>query len=431
MIHKIRITLLLSFLLFSFTNIKAQMHCRSTLGGHLTPFHKEVPLLWAVEGTMAPGIMTSPTTGEDPAKLSGGMLIGALDYTVKKHTFYIEGGYKHWENSELTDDVTESSRHLGMRQTFYGFKGDKTDIKLGLHETKLGNYFLIDERILGASLDQEMGAFTLNARAGTVMEMFARMGRFCGNRHLYNLITDNFTENIGENGGETNLAGFVINWNPNYEKPKETNNEDEFSEFNEFNSSDDFGDKKNKLVSNVGLIVYDEFGKEIPDNKLYLGSIIDFNLPAKFGFQTEAVYQDMNSHNTLAYIAALNRNVTWKSGSHTKMEVAYIGKHDIDEEAIFQPLFSNMFLGEIMRLDATDFPLWKASINHNFQGKLKFNIGLKGVGQIEENKTSEIDLEFGMKLFNHVKITPIFSWVNSQALEEDIYMGRLELRVAF
>jgi len=431
MIQKIRITLLLSILLFGFTNINAQMHCRSTLGGHLTPFHKKVPLLWAVEGTMAPGIMTSPITGEDPAMLNGGMLIGALDFTTKKHTFYVEGGYKNWKNSELTQPVTEFSKHLGMRQAFYGYNGDKTNIKLGLHETKLGNYFLIDERILGASLDQEIGAFTLNARAGTVMDMFARMGRFCGNRHLYNLITNDFTENIGEKGGETNLAGFVINWNPNYKKPIETNNVDEFSEFDEFSNSDDFGDKKSKLVANVGLIVYDEFGKIIPDNKLYLGSIIDFNLPAKFGFQTGAVYQNMNLNNTFVYIAALNRNVTWKSGSLTKMEVAYIGKYNIDNDAVFQPLFSNMFLGEIMRLDATDFPLWKASINHNFPGKLKFNIGLKGVGQIEANKTSEIDLEFGMKLFNHAKITTIFSWVGSQALQEDIYMGRLELRIAF
>ena len=43
----------------------SQMDCRSTLGAHLTPFHKDVPILWAIEGTMAPGIMTSPYNDTD------------------------------------------------------------------------------------------------------------------------------------------------------------------------------------------------------------------------------------------------------------------------------------------------------------------------------------------------------------------------------
>ena len=430
-ITKLKGILLLSLFAISFTNTSAQMHCRSTLGGHLTPFHKKVPLLWAIEGTMAPGIMTSPINGKKPAMLNGGMLIGALDFTVKKHTFYIEGGYKNWKNSELTQPVSELSRHLGMRQAFYGFKSEKTDIKLGLHETKLGNYFLIDERIMGVSIDQKLGAFNVNARAGTVMDMFARMGRFCGNRHLYSLITNDFTERIGEKAGETNLAGFVLNWNPNYKKPTKVESDDEFGEFDEFNDSGEFGDNKKKLISNIGIILYNEFGKIIPDNKLYTGSLIDFNLPANFSFQTGAVYQNMNLNNTLVYITTLKRSVTWKSGSYSNMGIGYIGKYNINEDAIFQPLFSNMFLGEIMRLDATDFPLWKASLNHHFPGKLKFHVGLKAVGQIEANETSEINFEAGFKLLKHAKISTILSRVQTNALENDIYMARVEIRIAF
>jgi hypothetical protein len=407
------------------------MHCRSTLGGHLTPFHKKFPLLWAVEGTMAPGIMTSSSPNTDPAMLNGGMLIGALDFTVKKHTFYVEGGYKNWKNSALTESFKRNSRHVGMRQVFYGFRNEKTDFKLGLHETKLGNYFLIDERILGASLNQKMGAFTLNARGGTVLKNFARMGHFCSNRHLYNLITSNYTEKIGKKGGETNLAGFALNWNPNYKKTKASDSDDEFGEFDEFSDSGEFSDDKKKPISNIGIIVYDEFGKIIPDNKLYLGALVDFNLPAKFEFQTGAVYQNMNLNNTLVYMGTLKRSVTWKSGAYTKMGAGYIGKYNIDDNALFQPLFSNMFLGEVMRLDATDFPLWKASLSHHFPGKYKIHVALKGVGQIEGNETSEIDFEAGIKLFKHIKMTGILSRVETLALPDDIYMARLEVRVAF
>jgi len=294
----------------------------------------------------------------------------------------------------------------------------------------LGNYFLVDERILGASIDQKAGAFNINFRGGTVLKNFARMGQFCANRHLYNLIKSDYTENIGKKAGETNLAGVVVNWDPNYQRPAGGDSEDEFGEFSDMESGGEFGGKTN-FVSNVGFLVYDEFGKIIPDNKLYLGSLVDFNLPAKFTFQTGGVYQNMNYNNALVYILNLGRSVTWGSGAYTKFNAAYIGKYNIDENALFQPLFSNMFLGEVMRMDAVDFPLWKATVKHNFPGKIKFDVALKAVGQVEGNKTNEFDIESSLRLWNHVKLTGILSRVDTQALPEVVYMARLEVRVAF
>lgn len=410
-------------------NVKGQMHCRSILGSHLTPVKEEVPLLWAIEGTMAPGVMSS-VGEEDNAKLNGGMVIGALDYSFSvNHSFYAEGGYKNWINSELSQPVKEFSQHLGMRQLFYNYRNEKTDIKVGLHEMKLGDYYLVDERVIGLGIDRELGAFTLNVRVGTVTDNFARMGRFCGNRHLYGLITNDFTERIGEKPGETNLGGFVLNWNPNYTKPQEQ--EDEFGEFEEFSSEGEFGKEQREWVSNVGFIFYSEFGKIIPEAKLFFGSVVDLNLPAQFTLQTGGVYQNMKNHNSFVYTANLGKNLGWKSGDNSEFGVAYIGKQEIDENAIFQPVFSNLFLGEIMRLDATDFPLWQASVKHRFAGNINFHAGIKAVGQIEGNETSEVDLELGAKLFNHSKITAILSRVETQALEDNILMGRLEMRVAF
>ena len=423
-----KIFTLLLISLFAFT-ANAQMECRSTLGGHLTPFHKNVPILWAVEGTMAPGIMTDFET--DPAKLNGGMVLAALDFTfLKKSNFYFEGGYKMWNNSAIPTPADDKSKHIGMRQVFYSFTGETTKIMLGLHEMKLGDYLLIDERVLGMSFDQEINAFSFNFRTGTVMQNFARMGQFCGNKHLYNIIdssANTYTENIGKKPGETNLVGLTINWNPSYSK-KADESEDEFSEFDEFSETED---SKDPFVDNVGLVLYAEFGKIIPDPKIYVGSLIDFNLPLKMKLQTGSIFQSMTDNNALVYIAKLNRGIMWNSGGNTQIGGAYIGKYEIDDNALFQPLFSNLFVGEIMRLDAVDFPLWQASIKHNFTGKLKFHVGFKAVGQIYDNQTFEMDLEAGLKLFKHIKITTIFSRVQNNALQNDIYMGRLELRVAF
>ena len=456
--------IIVGFFVLNLNTANAQMDCRSTLGAHLTPFKKDGNFLWAVEGTMAPGIMTSPFDSLDNTRLNGGMLLAALDFGFgkKKSHIYLEGGFKNWQNSEFVDDNSEkNSKHLGMRQAFYSYTTENFKLKLGLHEARMGDFFLIDERVLGASVDKEIGAFTLNARLGTVNKSFARMGKFCANRHLYGLINNgNYTENIGKKLGETNLAGFVINWDPHYSKPEisntnsdefsDTNTDDEFSEttdefhenhdFNEFGNSDEFSEEepskqKQKIsLTNIGLIVYDEFGAEkyIPDNKFYTGALFDFNLPFGFFIQTGGIYQNMLHQNTFVYIAKFGKSKTWDNASLTKISGAYIGKADIDDNATFQPLFSNLFIGEVMRMDAAQFPLWQAMIKHRFPGKMKIHIAAKFVGQIEDAKINEQDLELGFMAFkNHLKITLIGSHVQTLALPNDFTMFRVEARLAF
>ena len=449
-------------ILISTFSASAQMDCRSTLGAHLTPFKKDGTILWAIEGTMAPGIMSSPYDSLENTKLNGGMVLAALDFGFmqNKSHIYIEGGYKNWQNSDFVDkSKLTDSKHFGMRQAFYSFSNKKTKIKVGLHETRLGDFFLIDERILGASVDQEIGAFTVNVRGGTVNKSFARMGKFCSNRHLYSIINPDFTEKIGDKVGETNLAGFAINWNPHHvkEKPQNnstdeftdsnndefSNNDDEFHEnhdFNEFGGSDEFADtqeakSKQKIsLKNVGFIVYDEFGSEkyIPENKLYTGALVDLDLPFGFFMQTGAVYQNMLNNNALVYIAKLGKSQSWNNGSLTKISGAYIGKYNIDDNAIFQPLFSNLFIGEVVRMDAPNFPLWQAAVKHRFPGKMKFHIAIKAVGELENAKTNEQDIEFGFLAFKkHLKATIIGSRIESLAFDNDVIMARIELRLAF
>ena len=148
--------------------------------------------------------------------------------------------------------------------------------------------------------------------------------------------------------------------------------------------------------------------------------------------QTGAVYQDMKDNNTLVYIGKLGKNQSWNNGSLTKISGAYIGKYNIDDNAIFQPLFSNLFLGEVVRMDAPNFPLWQAAIKHHFPNKMKFHVALKAVGELENAKTNEQDIEFGFLAFkNHLKTTLIGSRITSGVFSNDVYMARVELRLAF
>ncbi len=451
-------TIFIVVILFIFSNsiVNAQMECRSMIGAHLTPFGKNIPVSWAIEGTMSPGFMTSAYDNKDNAMLNGGMLLGALEFNLSENNnIYIEGGYKNWKNSALVNDKKLKNRHFGVRQFFYSYSTENFKVKFGLHETRLGNFFLVDERVLGGSMDRELGAFNLHVRAGTVLKNFARMGQFCSNRHLYGVIHSNYTERIGEKIGETNMAGFVIDWNPYYkEDEKLSGNDDEFADsgdefsdnstdefhtnhdFNEFGDKNmnEFNEENSSFVklSNIGFIIYDEFGKIIPDNKLYIGSLFDFALPSNFILQTGPVFQSMPDNNAVVFIAKLGRSVSWVNASNTKFTLAYIGKYDIDENAIFQPLFSNLFLGEIMRMDAPDFPLWQAAVKHNFANKIKLHIALKAVGQINTPYTNEQNIEVGVLVFNnHLKTTLIGSRVQTDALPNSFYTVRLETRLAF
>jgi len=462
-------TLILAIVLLSSTFVKAQMECRSTLGAHLSPLYKEAPLSWAVEGTVAPGFMTSPYDTAKNAILNGGMFLGALNYSFNdNNSFYIEGGFKNWTNSALvTDNSSEKNkgRHFGMRQIFYSYSGESTKFKIGLHESRMGDFFLLDERILGGSFDKELNAFKIGLRAGTVSKGFARMGKFCSNRHLYGLIHPDYTENIGEKIGQTNLTGIFVNWDPHYKKPQNQENTDEFSntddgefsntsddefssntdefhenhDFNESTNNNEFSNIEEKKkafvsISNLGFILYDEFGDNsyIPDNKLYTGVLVDFKFSNGFFLQTGPIYQNMKNNNAVVYIAKLGKSKVWNNASQTKISGAFIGKYNIDKDAIFQPLFSNLFLGEIMRMDVADFPLWQASIKHRFPGKLKFHIALKSVGQIEDPHTNEQNIEFGLfALKKHLKVTLVGSSVQTKLLPNRFYTARLELRLAF
>ena len=410
----------------------AQMECRSTLGAHLTPFYKEVPILWAIEGTMAPGIMTSPYNSTDFTKLNGGMILAALDFTIaKKHNLYLEGGYKNWITSDFVpDEETHSARHFGMRQVFYSYGSESFNVKAGLHETKLGSFPIVDERVLGVSIDKNMGAFELNLRGGTVMKNFARMGVFCSNRHLYGIISPNYTENLGKKPGDTNFAGMTINWVPD-KKQSQSRLEESDNSFDEFSNP---AQNQSFKFTNIQVLVYDEFGREnrIPDNKFYIGAFADIGIPYGLTVKTGTVYQNLKENNSLVYIADFGKMLTWQNGSATKLNIAYLGKLDISDNSIYQPLFSNLFLGEIMRLDVFDFPLWTAEINHKFHSKLKFHTGIKMIGQIENQHTNEQDLEIGLTtLKNHLKITLIGSRVHTMLTPEDFYMIRTEIRLAF
>ena len=475
------IIIFITVLSLQMNTASAQPECRSMLGAHLTPFHKKIPLSWAIEETFAQGWMTD-------RNITNNLLYLGLDFTHKSHNVYFEGGAKMWRNSlgkygnnskPIKFSPLDRGK-LGLRESYYMFSHKSTNLILGLHTTTLDDYFLVDERAIGIDFTQKFGAFGINANLSTVMEDFTKMGNYCTVKYIYNTIKSKNDPYIGETFGETNFASLVLTWTPSqkgtwkndtedfnefeeFDENKvdefeefDENKEDEFDEFNEdefevfdenkeaefeeFDEFDEFEEtnedelekpkKKNVSINKYGLVLYEEFGDSVAFNKHYFGFLIGFNLPWKATLEVEALDQLIENEHTIGYFLRLKKNFMWKPGI-TSLNITYTGKYPNNDNSTFYPGYSNLFMGEIMRLDVWDMPMISASLKQDFNSKYIPHFRIKFTEQLKYPNTGAIDLELGMKFLKHCKLTAIFSRIHSKALTEINYMARFELRIAF
>ncbi|MBK8806506.1 MAG: hypothetical protein IPO21_07640 [Bacteroidales bacterium] len=130
-------------------------------------------------------------------------------------------------------------------------------------------------------------------------------------------------------------------------------------------------------------------------------------------------------------MAEAERNFTWKNSSNSGIGAKYYNLIGFDTDASFLASFTNLFIGEVMRLDAIDLPLFAVYAEHTGKSKVKPFVKLQHVMQTQSSKIQETDLEIGIKhLTKHIRCTGIFSRIATSALSEDYYMARIELRMA-
>lgn len=431
------ILLVYSFQMFS------QVDCRTILGSNLRSISKS-PFSWGLELSGSIGAMSD-------REIANGQIYTGLDFTKSHHQFYFEGAYKNWYNSAKNPDgedpgtsYTEFNRpkatNLGFRELFYQYKNNSDHIKLGVQTYKTPDNFLLNERILGFSGNKTLGIFNATGALGTVTNKISRFGDVCGNRHIYNILHRSQFNFTGDKPGETNFGTIFINWKKGAETKKsksEVKSNDEFSEFGQFdefsNPSDENIKEKKPIISadKAGIFFYEEFGSGFHEYKYYSGVYAEFELPMQSVLELQLIDQYILNDHSVTYRIKLEKEKFWKKGSNTKMAISYLSKINIDKEAHFYPAFSNMFLGEVMRMDAIDLPLIYATVKHSFKSKYKIYTQLNAVTQLNANKSKEIDLQTGIKISDHFLLTTIFSYMNSVLLEKEQWMARLEARYAF
>ncbi len=353
--------------------LKAQWECPSRLGGSLKPFGQS-NLMWAGEA-----ITTGGFIGNEG--LTNGMLFGGLDYSVNNHTLYVEGGFKSWYR--LGGDRSDNGLYsFGLREAFYRNTGNNHTLTVGLHSAKSDDYYLLNERIVGANYRISLGKVELNAIGGSVLKDFARNGTFCTLGYLYNIIPGRQRAILGSDFGQTNLSMLTLTYKPS--SGKKLNDE--------FSSGDGLGTTaKPSFLSlkSAGAVLYHEFGSWINDKTLLSGLYAEVSLGG-VSIKPEVLLQSSKSNNALIYSLMADKQFTWSNGQMTKLFVRYVGMKKIDSTAVAGNSFSNVFAGEVLRLDALDMPFLQVGMKHSFPA-IKTSVKLQAAMQLAKGTGYSID----------------------------------------
>lgn len=439
--------LLIIFIMINWS-AHAQPDCRSTLGAHNKPIgHTDVS--WAFEGAVAGAVMND-------RYIANTSLYSALGYQFGKSNFYFEGAYKNWYNSASNPDGVDRDSsmidynkptryHWGLRELHYKFQLDDFTIKAGVQGLKSKDYFLFDERMLGVLAEKYFGAFNISGSVGSVSQRIARFQDVCGNRHVYNIIHRSQFNFVSDNLWESNYGAMFLTWNPRSGMAAENEedvelSDDEFGSFDEFSTDDfsndefvddEFSRKRNGAkVEEAGLFFYEEFGSGFHEYKYYSGAYASFTFWTQLNLKVEFVDQYIYNDHALAYFAEAEKVQSWSNGASTQLQLGYLGVINISEEAHFYPAFTNLFLGEVMRMDAIDLPLVYGSVKHVLPGKWKWNVQLNGAAQLQSYQSKELDLVLDFKPIKNIRISGIGSVMSSELLESTYWMAKLEVRIA-
>jgi hypothetical protein len=470
--------------------VAAQPDCRSVLGAQLKPLTRESPISWAGELATIPVYMDDRYANN--TMLFGGIDFTSRS---KAHEFYFEGGVKRstvdssghgataipvptesstvihtpvgtgtgsgtttgsgsgkpasagtgtetgtsssGTSSGTTVSTDESSSikpatqtKYGWRELFYQYKAEGTRVRAGLSTTRLGDYFLVNERVLGLSYSQQFAQATVSATAGSIGE-FARMTDFCGTKRLTNLVDKEKYETVSEDFGDTNMLGSVVTWN--LQRPATAQTAPKVGA-DEFALTDDLAPRRSPSgwsLSTVGLLAYHESDRRTAERRTWMGALAQVDLSMGWSLKAQGMYQDGHADALILYGLA-EKEFFWTNASNTSVHVGYFGKYNIGGPATFEASFSNLFKGEIMRLDAIDIPLVFAGVRHNFASRRKLYMQLQGVEQLQVENMKEVDLEIGADFFKRLRVVAIGSYIYSRATKDrENLVGKMEIRLGF
>lgn len=254
------------------------------------------------------------------------------------------------------EDNTSNYLLFGLREAYYKYNSEKNTLTVGLQTMKSDDDYLLNERVAGVNYGLTAGSFKLNLLGGSVMKEFARNGTFCTVGYLYNIVGGRERSVLGNDFGQTNMAMLSLAYSP---AAKESGDE--------FSSDGLTGNNKKTFaqLNTVGALLYTEFGSWVATRIVTTGLYARVTIGG-ITLKPEILMQSAQQNNALIYSVTADKQLEWNNGQMTRFFVRYIGLSETDKGAMALNSYSNIFAGEVLRLDALDLPFFQAGIKHSF-----------------------------------------------------------------
>lgn len=358
----------------------AQWECPSRLGATFKPIGNS-NFMWSTEITTSAGWIKDNYAGN-------AMVFWGLNYGIGRSSFYAEGGLKAWmrgTNKELSfsDDANATVTHKsdrtskilpGLREAFYRYSGENSTFTLGLQSAKGDEEYLLNERIVGANYALSSKNIKFNAITGSVMQDFARNGRFCTLGYLYNdIVVGRPRSFVGNAFGDTNFGMLTLSFSP--EK-----------------KADEFGSGTSSLLSldKIGGVAYSEFGSQI-NNAVFTGGLYSEISLSGIQLKPEILYQSSLNNKAVIYNFSAEKMFQWSTNQTTRLYARYVGFSAIDDNARPINSFSNLFMGDVLRQDVLENPIVMVGLKHSFTN-IKTSLKIQGILQ---TKASPLGGDYG------------------------------------
>src|SRR5574344_69951 len=361
----------------------AQWTCPSRLSGALKPIGK-TNLSWAAEIEASGGWVKD-------SYASNAMGFLGLNHTKGNSTLYVEGGVKGWLRGrnhewEVLDNAGTTTYNgdqtnkviAGLREAFYKFDNQKNTVCVGLQSARGDEDYLLNERMVGLNYTLRTNAIKVNVMGGSVMQAFARNGRFCSMGYIYNdIVVGRPRTFLGTNFTDADFAMASLSFTPQKE-------------------DDEFGGSELSIftVNKLGIVGYSEFGTLVPDLLLTGGVYGDFSI-ADISIRPEVLMQSSENNNAIIYNVTFDKKVLWDNTQSTRFYARYVGYYALTEGARPANSDSNLFMGEVLRQDVLEAPLAQLAFKHSFP-EAKCSVKVQGTIQVKPSKIGNNENDFVM-----------------------------------
>ena len=371
----------------------AQWNCPSKLGSFINPI-PYTPIKGGIELTGSGGIIDDNYFGF----FAG---YAALEYTNEQHTFYVEGGIKTWARHDNGLEQTYNNAFGGFREAYYQFLDKTTSLRVGIQTITLDDHYLVNDRVAGVNFGFNYKKLSVQFAGGSITKYFSRNGLFCNVGYVYDILHRD-RGLMGNGLFQTNFGALTLSYN---------------------NKGIERG------LNKVGVAIYDEFGSRIDTNVLMTGLYATLTLPFEIELTPEVLYQNATANNAILYSLGLRKMFIMENTQRFDIQARVLESTELDKGAMIKNSFSNLFLGDVIRLEAKDLPLYQASVRYSIP-KHSLHFKLQYTSEFDTKGLSEVDLSVGKRVLKQVQLSAIGGYIKSPTLEHgDAFLARIEARV--